>query len=72
MNKYQKLRKELLEATKFRGHNMYASSQIWSVKGRIIKTYSCKNCEMTATIDTKPSPNDIDLGGSALALNCFD
>lgn len=33
-------------------------------------TAICRNCGMTVTVNTRPAPNQIDIGGEAVALNC--
>jgi hypothetical protein len=32
----------------------------------------CKVCGKTVTINSHPMPNEIDIGGEAVALNCGD
>jgi hypothetical protein len=39
---------------------------------RIAEFGTCIRCDLSATIDTKPPPNGIDIGGEAVALNCGD
>jgi hypothetical protein len=33
-------------------------------------TISCKRCDLTAEVICKPQPNEIQIGGEAVALNC--
>ena len=38
--------------------------------GRVVFRYTCPKCGAECDINTKPAPNEIDVGGSALAVNC--
>lgn len=55
------------KSAKFRGHNMkpfrrHPHREAWSC--------SCRDCGMEMTVKAKPAPNEIDIGGEAVALNC--
>jgi hypothetical protein len=68
MKKLERLRKEALKCCTFRGHQMKPSIHLtknswWS---------ECKMCGKTVVVTDNPAPNDIELGGEALALGCKD
>ena len=65
------LKRSASEATKWRGHRM----------GRWVDTISahksaslreCLDCGAYVMVDTRPMPNGIGIGGSAVAINCGD
>lgn len=71
----KKLKKEALEACRFRGHTMgrfktVTKLTIEGVVRRIVAMSQCKVCGCLAGIDTVPAPNGIDIWGDAVALNC--
>lgn len=81
MDRYRRLRKEANEACTFRGHNMSTwtrlhfdqrldSKQMW--RSKIVEESECIVCRMTVVINTMPAPNEIDIGGQAVALTCYD
>ncbi len=56
-----------MEACRFRGHDMghwQASPQRGSAYSR------CLVCDAQATVKVDPLPNNIDIGGSAVAVHC--
>lgn len=65
----ERLRRAALDATKFRGHTMrfFHWDQVPD-RGRGFST--CRKCGMYVQILTHPMPNDIDIGGEAVATNC--
>lgn len=78
MRKIDRLRKEALQSCNFRGHKMtrfytfnwqYAGSKVMGIIPH--SAYStCKICGARVDINTTPAPNQIDIGGTAVALNC--
>ena len=63
------LRKLKISATttaKFRGHKMSR----WKLLREHIQESTCKKCKMTMRVNTAPLPNEVDIGGEAVALNC--
>lgn len=68
MKKIEKLRREALESCKLRGHKMKSFSR----KYRHWWYSECKDCGMTVFINDNPVPNDIEISGEAVALNCGD
>ena len=64
-----KLKAEAIKACIDRGHEMVA----WEddrTPSRIVSTTACKICGMQVQVNTKPAPNEINIGGEAVALNC--
>lgn len=63
-----RLKKEALEACQFRGHDMKRFKQHSFFLNR---HYShCKRCDMQVEVNRQPMPNQIDIGGEAIALFC--
>ena len=69
----EKLRRDAARACRFRGHVMR-----WSVwHGEAGRNHpfgdcygACVRCGMLVSCDTKPMPNESDIGGEAVALTC--
>lgn len=68
MRKLERLRHEAEEACEFRGHVMKRFEHY--AKGRCLST--CKLCGKAVSVIVKPAPNEIDIGGEAVALQCED
>lgn len=68
MRTLERLRLEALESCEFRGHKMsrFVSLHSWA------KVADCKVCGMSVYINATPAPNDINIGGEAVALHCKD
>lgn len=67
------LRAEAHEACRNRGHNMTRFTRI----GKSYRTGKwnwwrsrCKDCGAEVDVKMNPQPNEIDIGGNAVALNC--
>ena len=58
------LEREALESAARRGHDMSNFDEFL--------TSECRRCGLTVYVDEYPGPNDICLGGSALAIECED
>lgn len=69
-NKLQELQISALKSTRFRGHEMGP----FTPDERKVECHSqlaeCTKCGMAVCINAKPQPNEIDVGGEAVALNC--
>lgn len=66
-SKIRRLKESAMESCKKRGHNMNKfRGSVWSTKHSSL----CKNCLMRAIVNPSPGPNDIEIGGEAVALNC--
>lgn len=61
------LKRKAREAAESRGHLMGRFSS--NVKGTSASS-QCMHCHCFAHVNVRPQPNDIDIGGSAVALNC--
>ena len=68
MTKLARLKREALEACSFRGHDMTRFHN----SSRIDAYATCKICGKLVGVNAYPAPNDIDIGGNALALGCKD
>lgn len=60
------LKGQALAACKRRGHTM----QPWITYDETNAVTSCFGCGMEVQVLTNPAPNEVDIGGEALALNC--
>ena len=68
IKKIDRLKQEAKKACEWRGHRMgkwvaYSST-----------TYGCRclTCEKAVVVNSRPMPNEIDIGGEAVALGCED
>jgi hypothetical protein len=66
MSKLDALRGEAYESTTWRGHLIGP----WTTGDRKVSTSACLWCSRTVTVRTRPMPNEINIGGEAVALNC--
>lgn len=62
------LMREALESCRTRGHIMNPFTKLSTT--RFIT--QCKACGKYVLITSRPSPNEINIGGTAVALNCMD
>ena len=63
------LRKEAVVAATWRGHALKWSAP-WHGEYASVQTGECTHCHAEVTICTRPLPNQIDIGGSAVAISC--
>lgn len=74
MTKLQSLKKEAREGCEWRGHKMGNFQNLG--KGYLGEYHigewraTCKVCGMDVDVNIKPSPNEIDIAGTAVALDC--
>ena len=66
MKTLERLRLSALESCKFRGHKMTRFKSLHS-HGKVA---DCKICGDSVYINSNPAPNDIDIGGRAVAVHC--
>lgn len=66
MRAIDRLKLRANEACALRGHDMDAFKPL----GRTTAESVCVDCGMGVVINTRPAPNDIDIGGRAVAVNC--
>jgi hypothetical protein len=59
------LQREAARAARFREHRLgrWEEHETWA-------TAKCRDCPAQVTVNTKPMPNEIDIGGDAVAVNC--
>lgn len=70
MRRIERLRQEAIASAGYRGHKMARCTIFYDGYGGIRATSVCKRCGMGLVVITKPNPNDIDISGEAIALNC--
>ena len=68
MNKLTRLQNEALESCNFRGHTMKRFKRINQTNSVSV----CADCGKQVHVNTKPRPNEIEIGGEAVALSCED
>jgi len=63
------LKRESIESCEYRGHKMGA----WTDGPHSLTSEcQCTVCNAWVAVETKPLPNGIDIGGTAVAVNCND
>lgn len=67
MTKLDKLMREARKVMRWRGHNPITD---WKETGRAMLHCCNEGCNMGVHVIVKPQPNEIDIGGEAVALNC--
>jgi len=65
MTRFDRLRREALASCKIRGHKMRSLA-----RGIDFAIWTCSVCGAGVQVLTHPQPNEIDIGGPAVALNC--
>jgi hypothetical protein len=66
----QELARQATRAAEFRGHRLGAWLwRSWDIRRTGVAI--CLDCQREAYIATHPGPNDIDISGKAVALNCM-
>jgi hypothetical protein len=61
-----KLKKDALKSATGRGHSMSGFSR---VSDRIVRS-KCRNCGREVDVNAKPLPNETNIAGEAVALDC--
>ena len=75
MRKSTRLKKEARESATFRGHqlgrfiHLNRYSQVHS-QARPVFQAECSVCGAWVQVLTRPYPNEIEIGGNAVAINC--
>ena len=65
------LRRHTRESCKWRGHDMPPFQRFEGFWNCPRLQYSeCRRCNMQVIVNARPTPNEIDIGGEAVALNC--
>lgn len=71
MTKLERLKREAREAATRRGHTLVRFYRNGIPAAEISgMSAECSQCGMSVTVRPKPMPNEIDIGGEAVALNC--
>lgn len=71
MTRYERLRREAKATAERRGHDMENFDRAhWRIPGN--GSSECKRCGAYVRINCNPMPNEIDIGGDAVAVNCSD
>jgi len=65
MRRIERLKKEALHSCKRRGHEMSR----WTTWPRSYMS-ECVKCGLYVQVIPKPLPNEIEIGGTAVAVNC--
>jgi hypothetical protein len=68
------LKREATQAMKFRGHKNLRTWHTFTERRYgvgYVAVRSCKDCSYAVLVQLDPMPNEIDLGGEAIALNCL-
>ncbi len=69
MRMLDKLKKEATESCDWRRHNLSAWTHFNCDRSASAECIN-KNCSASVCVHTEPMPNDIDIGGSAVAMTC--
>lgn len=65
-----KLRQQAHRAAAARGHRMTTGKAVKVGEARWVYDYPCHVCGMEVRVNPNPAPNEIDIGGAAVALVC--
>lgn len=70
------LKASAMESARFRGHVMQrfvTDGDNRDPKDRNWRaTSTCRDCDAWVQVNTRPMPNDTDISGTAVAINCGD
>ena len=67
----ERLKRQALKSCALRGHKMGNFGFTIMAGGMGVKGgYTCIKCGRMVQVNTNPAPNEIDIGGEAVALNC--
>lgn len=69
MLNFQSLSRQGRGAAKFRGHSLSKLTQT-RFGARPAWSAQCERCHAFLSITTNPAPNEIAVGGAAVAINC--
>jgi len=67
MTHINRLKQEAAESCRFRGHNMGRFQT-----DKYGASATCNVCGAEVQVTPRPMPNEIEIGGEAVALNCKD
>ena len=63
------LKAQATESATFRGHTLVWAAP-WHGERASTQRGTCQHCGKEVDINTRPTPNGIDIGGEAIALGC--
>ena len=71
MKRFERLKRLARETATYRGHDLsrFLTSYTFGHTERGAMA-TCKRCAAYVSVLTHPGPNEIDIGGEAIALNC--
>ncbi len=72
MRKLAKLKRQAISSAEFHGHRLgpWKSNLIFTAPKRAVELAICIRCGEWVQVDTCPPPNGIDVGGTAVAVDC--
>ncbi|KKM71239.1 hypothetical protein LCGC14_1432690 [marine sediment metagenome] len=68
MTRIQRLKAEARESATWRGHDMIRFTVLSEYRVEAV----CRDCGAYVQVDANPAANGIDIGGTAVAINCGD
>ena len=76
LDQLEKLEKSANQSAEWRGHRMSTFVPTWTQndadRGYFSATSMCMGCGMEMEVRTHPAPNQVDVSGEAVALNCTE
>lgn len=72
MSTVSNLKKEAQQSCKFRGHQMSKFHRVTNFCNHEIWRAYCEICNKSVDVIPRPKPNQINIGGEAVALGCED
>jgi hypothetical protein len=72
MRKLKKLKRQAKSSAEFHGHTLgpWKSNLIFPTRTRAVELSICIHCGEWVAVDTRPLPNGINVGGTAVAMEC--
>ncbi len=70
MTKINRLKQTARQAASQRGHSLCRFAKLTTGSGNQIHIAHCGVCQADVSVKLHPLPNEIDIGGEAVALNC--
>ena len=67
MTRFEKLQAQAFNSTSYRGHTL---GIWWKQLEKDSQSRTCRTCGMEVVINRAPAPNQINIGGEAVALTC--
>jgi hypothetical protein len=67
---YSTLESRTIAAMMSRGHVPDYGERVTPLNGRTVTRFTCRECSMQADSNERPLPNQVDIAGEAVALNC--